>query len=954
MVSPEFGTVGLWRFDEGTGLTAADASGNGLDGSLVGLTQSNWSSDCKFGNCLSFPGTAGYVVVAASPVLNVSQITFEAWVNMTGPGSGGYPRIFGWQNYAFEVANCPNNQTLCVFLPSISWNDTGFVLQGVGWVHIAVTHDGAVLKVYANGSLIGSYAGAMSLNNGPVFIDSAYTGNENFNGRIDEVRLLNYALDAGQIANDAQVKAFPFSARLSINAGATWQTLPYSRLNMALVSGGQTANDPFYLTASSFNLAGSMTDDTNKIEFAVKDIEGNVATSTFNILVPPADFFTAISGTLSGVLSASSSPYKAAGDILVAQGETLFIEPGVVIKMAPNVNWTVKGTLISSGTAQDPVIFTSLADDSVGGDTGDDGPTSGSAEQWGHLTFSSTSKNCVLNNTNIRFGKTVQIIDSSPGFINSSFDNHGTFPIIMTPNSFLTGSGNTASDNTFNAITIAAGQYYYYPPWNYYPDLNVLAATGTWKNLGLPYLLIASNQGGNFLNIKGSLTLDPGVVVKASTATIYISPGGSLNVQGTQADPVIFTSFRDASAGGQTVSSQTYGDPQRNDWQGIQVQPGGSFQMNQAKMKWAANALQFQGSTVTVSNAIMEQISGSAVTLTQGADATLTDVQISTAATGIYLVQQSNLDLGFATIERAYNGIDLRNNSSAQIANTKLLANSKGLTSESGSTSFIHDSIIQGNSEFGVLNQDPAIELDATRNFWGNPAGPRHLTNPSGIGDKVSDHVSFIPFLTSPSEVVVDTAAPNVAISTPLANAVLSRPITVQVFASDNRGIAVVAFLVDGSTVSQKSLAPFNFFLDVAGFTDGPHQLIARAIDVDGNANEDSIPIIVSYAPPPTPVLTAPLDNFLTPVSTIAVSGFAEARTTATLYVNDIAMANAVVSQDGTFLFPKVFLFAEGAQVITAVSSDKRGSSPKSVPIHGVLDTGPPNPPTGQPTKRLL
>ena len=73
------GLVAAYAFDEGSGTTVTDASGNGNNGTISNAT---WSTSGKYGDALQFNGTNALVTIPNSASLQLSSgMTLEAWVD---------------------------------------------------------------------------------------------------------------------------------------------------------------------------------------------------------------------------------------------------------------------------------------------------------------------------------------------------------------------------------------------------------------------------------------------------------------------------------------------------------------------------------------------------------------------------------------------------------------------------------------------------------------------------------------------------------------------------------------------------------------------------------------------------------------------------------------------------------------------------------------------------------
>jgi hypothetical protein len=95
--------------------------------------------------------------------------------------------------------------------------------------------------------------------------------------------------------------------------------------------------------------------------------------------------------------------YLITTNITVTGDATLTIEPGTVIKFAQGVSMTVLGQLLSNGTADNLIFFTSERDDAAGGDSNGDGDSTIPApNDWGQINIQNS--NSQISNSIIRYG----------------------------------------------------------------------------------------------------------------------------------------------------------------------------------------------------------------------------------------------------------------------------------------------------------------------------------------------------------------------------------------------------------------------------------------------------------------------------------------------------------------------------------------------------------------------
>lgn len=216
--------IGHWKLDECQGSVAHDSSGFNNHGNiLIGQngtqttlgtcqtsTSAAWTNGAvgKVNSSLNFDGTDDYVSIPDSPSLTVNEITIAAWVKNNNSGDS-FQRIVDKtynQEYAFFLGPTGTiGVSLVTNTSSIdAWNLLPNAITDSNWHHVAFNWSATTKKitVYVDGvakintTLNGD---RIADTNNPITIGDRVSLDRSFNGKIDDVRIYNYALTSEQI-----------------------------------------------------------------------------------------------------------------------------------------------------------------------------------------------------------------------------------------------------------------------------------------------------------------------------------------------------------------------------------------------------------------------------------------------------------------------------------------------------------------------------------------------------------------------------------------------------------------------------------------------------------------------------------------------------------------------------------------------------------------------------------
>lgn len=208
------GLIGCWNFDEGSGKTAIDSSGNGNNGTIVNATYTNDDPAILLTPTFSlrFNNTAGsaydYVTIPTNPTLEPSSgLTLAAWVKTSS--TADRIRVIISKPYGGSGDDS-----------YVLWYDGSllqFSLQGIGristaqptaneWHQIVAIYNGSVMQIYVDSieEASATFSGALVYTDNPVLIGADINlgtkPDEGWSGLIDDVLIYNRSLTQTEIS----------------------------------------------------------------------------------------------------------------------------------------------------------------------------------------------------------------------------------------------------------------------------------------------------------------------------------------------------------------------------------------------------------------------------------------------------------------------------------------------------------------------------------------------------------------------------------------------------------------------------------------------------------------------------------------------------------------------------------------------------------------------------------
>jgi len=207
------GPVGEWNFEEGTGSSAQDSSSNSLTGTITNAT---WTQG-KYGKGLKFTNSGDKVVVTHNTTVDFSSNSFTvtAWVKNIISQSADYAGIIAketnWGPYTGWWLGVHNNGTLTFQIDDATNQNSASIatanLNDGNWHFLTAIVDRTAntITVYRDTTKSTPTAiTAVDIDAGDNLEFGEFTGSSSrrVTGKIDQVRIFNYARTPAQIAWD--------------------------------------------------------------------------------------------------------------------------------------------------------------------------------------------------------------------------------------------------------------------------------------------------------------------------------------------------------------------------------------------------------------------------------------------------------------------------------------------------------------------------------------------------------------------------------------------------------------------------------------------------------------------------------------------------------------------------------------------------------------------------------
>ena len=349
--------IGYWPLDATNGTVAADATGNGNNGTVVGAT---WNTNGEVNGCLSFNGVNNYVQITNPVSGDFSIVTWVKTTQTAGAGqwyegaglvdgdSPGDANDFGTAliggSFAFGVGN-PNT----TILSTTPIND-GYWHQCVA---TRVQASGAI-SLYVDGNLEATGVGNENALNASakLLFGAIGSGGGFFDGSLDEVRIYNRALGDNEVSALFHNGVFPPTPPIVVQGPVSQTVFVGESAAFSAVAIGGNLNYQWYLgatpipgaTNSTLTLTDvASTDAGNYIIFATNSAGSASSSATLTVLAPALQHRYSFTGDASDSVGGANGTLKGNATILsgalqlpggagsVASGSYLQLPPGMFL-----------------------------------------------------------------------------------------------------------------------------------------------------------------------------------------------------------------------------------------------------------------------------------------------------------------------------------------------------------------------------------------------------------------------------------------------------------------------------------------------------------------------------------------------------------------------------------------------------------------------------------------------